>query len=382
MNIDGGGGNYSDRRHSRDCEDHDWFDLKTWILWYNRFRLRAYLFLIEVWREFRRKPKVYVGKIAAGIGVFLIILALWLRPELLGYQWYMVPFQPDCFVVQKGFKTGGNANRVEALFYALQLAESRQFRYIAIPEDWQAWLCKLLNADSIRNMPIPLVPVDTPEGCPEVFDALSGLRSERVDVCEEWHLANFFRLPRYLDLKWKYDYWRYFLPTGRTTGKNYRRNGNARMQQLQEQHPGKLIVTVHKRFLSVWCNKDINYAQMASRPLLDRYCHLTPEMVLETLAEAGYRDVDELHIIVSSDGYMPNEDQMFRDMSWEFQGEEVSFFTQIWTWILSDVHLGHPNSTIDQLACRWRNLLPDHQKVPCLPFALAHRVEPPTLSSP
>jgi len=294
----------------------------------------------------------------------LVLFWLWMRPELIGYQYHKVILsKPSCFEIQRGFKTGGNANRMEALFYALHLAYEREFRYIAVPDDWQQWMCKIFNEKSINDFPVPIVPTDTGKGCPNVFYPifLKQIRKKEIDVCEEWHLANFYRVPWYLHSKFNFENWKYFLPTGG----NYREIANKRMQDVRLAHPNKKLVTVHKRWLSVWCSKNIDPSRIPRNDVRERFCHLTPDVVLDQVAKAGL-NVDEIHILVSSDHYMKEEDS--RMAIWEMETEEVPFMSQVLTWTHSDLHIGHPNSTIDHMACRWR-ALSDKNRL-CMPFEL------------
>lgn len=311
---------------------------------------------LRIYAERARHASGGTGRCVAALALLalaalgaVLCAALWLRPELLGYQWYMQPWSPDCFVVQRGFKTGGNANRMEALFYAQDLAQARGFRYIAVPPDWQNWLCKLYDENSIRAFPVPLVPVGSGAGCPSIFFPLfeEGLRDAAKDTCEEWHLANFFRLPWYAtpeaQARLDFSAWGLFLPSGH----GFREAAEARLAALREAHPGKKVVTVHKRWLSVSCSKGVNPSSISPANVMERYCHMTPGIVVELLASVGLALADVV-IVVSSDGYVKEEESGAGSEHWNFVPDDVPFMVQVWTWILSDVHIGHPFSTIDR----------------------------------
>jgi len=299
--------------------------------------------------------------------IVLLCFGLYMRPEYIGYQFHSQWRSPNCFVMEEGFKTGGNANRIQALFHAFHLAERRKFKYIAFPEDWQKWMCKLYSEKSINNFPVPVVPVDGYAGCPEVFGNLSktGIRNRWTDSCEYWHLANFFRLPWYSPHTYRLSDWKYYLPTAH----QYREKATTKLENIRKKHKDKKILTVHKRWLSVWCTDKTEFNPSPSQ--VDRWCHISPAMVLEQLAIANISK-DNIYGIVSSDGYMKVEDVAFQVEGYHFQTEEVSFMTQVWMWILSDIHVGNPHSTIDHMACRFRRLLcEEHANCnPCYPKAL------------
>jgi hypothetical protein len=290
---------------------------------------------------------------AVAIAVVLWPFALWLRPELLGYQFHKGIFShPNCIMAVQDFH-GGNANRIQAFYNLFHLAEYRKLKYFAIPPVWQAWVCKLYTAEAISKWPVKVVPSESGEGCPSVFAKIAKQHvRDANDVCEEWHQSNLFRLNWYLSdvLKFRFSYWKYLLPDAA----DHRQKASDRIANLKAVNPGKEIVTVHKRFLDVWCSTTINVERLPMYDLVEQYCHLIPAAVEDILVnQAGFK-MSQVKVVVSTDHYMKEEEKLFE---WEFESDSMPFIANMWTWVLSDAHLGHPNSTIDQTACRFRRIL-------------------------
>jgi hypothetical protein len=303
----------------------------------------------------RRSLSSLVLSALACLAIALWQLALWLRPELVGYQFHRgVLSHPDCLVLVQDFH-GGHANRMVAFFNLFHLAEHRGLRYVAVPPTWQGWLCKLYSGEALARWPVRIVPTEGGMGCPDVFFPIArqALRDAERDACEEWHQSNLFRVSWYLPLDFKFGYWRYLLPDAG----GHRAAAEARIAQLRRDNPGRQVVTVHKRFLDVWCSTQINLERLDMYDFVERHCHLLPDMVAAVLEREAQLALEHTKIVVSTDHYMRAEERLFADKGWEFESDALPFIANMWTWVLSDVHVGHPNSTIDQAACRFRRIL-------------------------
>ncbi|GBG28164.1 Hypothetical Protein FCC1311_043872 [Hondaea fermentalgiana] len=319
--------------------------------------------------------------LACGASVVCVILVflMWLYPEYIGSDIPTLVFGGRTCMVLDSFniEVAGNANRMDSLIIAAELSRSKGYDYLAVDDVWQAWMCKVYSDESIDNLKaiIPVIPLSKPytsENC-VAFARMyqSGQVKKLEDTCETgWSHSSFYRYPWHHKAPgelFPFGDWRYLAPTG----KGALDATLARLETIRSAHRGKKIVAVHRRWLSRSCVKPIQLSELDKYDEYEKYCHLTPDMVRSYLSQSGISE-DEAHVIVSTDGLVPEEDALFS--MWQIESEDIPFMQQVWLWVYADVFIGNPKSTIDQAACRWRTLY-CKDCLPCLPqdlFVRAH----------
>mmetsp|Transcript_7130 Transcript_7130/g.11339 ORF Transcript_7130/g.11339 Transcript_7130/m.11339 type:complete len:314 (+) Transcript_7130:39-980(+) len=126
----------------------------------------------------------------------------------------------------------------------------------------------------------------------------------------------------------------------------YKEKAVAFMQGLRAAHPGRLIVSVHKRGFEGNCGHFVSSFSSKKHP--EWYCGMTVNSLEQNILPAYRLDPTNVLVVLVSDGQDPEGDASF---NLTYKG---SFLSAVWLMTLTDFHIGTNASTIDVVVSNWR----------------------------